>query len=99
MMHRTPASGPGPAKTEVAPAPVLPVIPDHQLVRCVGQGAYGDVWLGKNILGTFRALKVVYRRTFPDERPYEREFGGLKNFEPVSRTHPGLVNILHIGPK
>ena len=97
MTHPTPASVPGPAKTEMVPGSALPVIPDHQLVRRVGQGAYGDVWLGKTVLGTFRALKVVYRRTFPDARPYEREFAGIKNFEPVSRTHPGLVCVLHIG--
>jgi TolB-like protein/Flp pilus assembly protein TadD len=88
---------PSAVKTEVVSFRTPPVIPDHQLVRCVGQGAYGDVWLGKTVLGTFRALKVVYRRTFSDARPYEREFAGMKEFEPVSRTHPGLVSILHIG--
>lgn len=53
--------------------------------------------MAKNIVGTFRAVKVVYRQTFSDERPYEREFEGIKKYEPISRTHPGLMNILHIG--
>src|SRR5262249_5337738 len=26
-----------------------------------------------------------------------REFAGLKRFEPISRSHPGWVNILHVG--
>jgi hypothetical protein len=45
----------------------------------------------------FRAVKVVYRASFDSERPYEREFNGLQKFEPVSRTHPGLMSLLHIG--
>jgi hypothetical protein len=48
-------------------------------------------------VGTYRAVKVVYRKTFEHERPYVREFGGMQKFEPVSRTHEGLVNVLQIG--
>jgi WD40 repeat protein len=40
---------------------------------------------------------VVYRRSFPDERPYEREFRGIQKFEPISRTHDSQVDILHVG--
>src|SRR5258706_8424015 len=79
------------------PSPVPPVVPDHELLRCVGRGSYGEVWLGRNVMGSFRAVKVVYRASFESERPYEREFSGLQKFEPVSRTHPGLVSLLHIG--
>src|SRR5438067_393846 len=74
-----------------------PAIPDHDLLRKIGQGSYGEVWLARNVMGTLRAVKVVYRESFQSERPYEREFSGLKKFEPISRTHPGLVSILHIG--
>src|SRR5439155_17894259 len=28
---------------------------------------------------------------------FEREFAGIEKFEPISRTHPGFVGILHIG--
>ena len=41
--------------------------------------------------------KIIYRRTFKDDRPYEREFSGIKKFEPISRTHPGLMDILQVG--
>ncbi len=74
-----------------------PSIPDHELVRRIGQGAYGEVWLARNILGTHRAVKVVYRRAFSDARPYEREFAGIQRFEPISRSHEGLVDVLQIG--
>ena len=34
----------------------LVCIPDHELIRCVGRGAYGEVWLARHArLGTLRA--------------------------------------------
>ena len=35
------------------------LIPDHQLLRCIGRGSYGEVWLARNTMGTYRAVKVV----------------------------------------
>src|SRR5438445_3925126 len=75
----------------------LPQIPDHELIRNVGGGSYGEVWLAQNALGAFRAVKIVYRKTFESERPYEREFSGIKKFEPISRSHEGFVDILQVG--
>src|SRR5438094_6448856 len=74
-----------------------PSIPDHDLLRRIGEGSYGEVWLARNKLGTLRAVKVVYRRTFEDARPFEREFRGIQKFEPISRSHDGLVDILQVG--
>ena len=71
-------------------------IPDHEMIRCIGSGGYGEVWLARSITGTFRAVKVVDRKTSHDPR-FDREFAGLKKFEPISRAHEGLVNILHVG--
>ncbi len=81
------------------PSSVLtpPIIPDHTLLRCVGKGSYGEVWLARNALGTLRAVKIVYRRAFDSERPYEREFAGIRRFEPLSRSHPSQLNVLHVG--
>jgi tetratricopeptide (TPR) repeat protein len=74
-----------------------PAIPDHDLLRCIGRGSYGEVWLARNIMGTYRAVKIVYRATFDSDRPYEREFKGLQKFEPLSRTHESQVAVLHVG--
>ena len=75
----------------------IPCIPDHHLVRRIGKGAYGEVWLARNVLGTYRGVKIVRRTTFEADRPFDREFEGIQRFEPVSRSHPGFVSILHVG--
>ena len=74
-----------------------PPIPDHVLLRRIGSGAYGDVWLARSTLGTLRAVKIVYRARFEEDHPYEREFKGIVNYEPISRSHEGLVQVLHVG--
>src|SRR5262245_7458129 len=77
-------------------APLI-AIPDHQLVVCVGRGSYGQVWLARNVMGTYRAVKIVERASFQTARPFEREFNGILKFEPLSRAHPGVVDILQVG--
>ena len=74
-----------------------PQVPDHELIRRIGTGGYGEVWLARNALGTLRAVKVVDRRKFGSDRPFHREFEGLRKYEPVSRSHPGLIQLLQIG--
>lgn len=74
-----------------------PDVPDHELLRCIGRGSYGEVWLARNVTGMYRAVKVVSRDRFESERPFEREFKGIQKFEPISRTHESQVDILHVG--
>jgi serine/threonine protein kinase/Tfp pilus assembly protein PilF len=75
----------------------VPKIPDYDLLKRIGGGAYGEVWLARNVLGELRAVKVIYRSRFTDPRPFEREFEGIRRFEPISRSHPSQLAILHVG--
>src|SRR5262245_20452780 len=94
----------GPAAATTAPAckdahrtGLPPTIPDHELIRPIGHGGYGQVWLARNIMGAYRAIKIVYRSDFEHDRPFEREYEGIQKFEPISRTHESQVDILHVG--
>jgi hypothetical protein len=96
----TDESSAGAAAPVPLPAPDLeapPVIPEYAVLRRIGRGAYGDVWLARNVLGELRAVKVIYRRRFADPRPFEREFEGIQRFEPISRSHPSQLAILQVG--
>ena len=84
---------PAPPAAEALPPP----IPNHRMIRCIGRGAYGEVWLARDEIGTHHAVKVIYRRSFSSPAPYEREFRGIQKFTPISRSHPGFVHILHVG--
>src|SRR5205085_9853125 len=66
-------------------------IPDHQLLRCIGRGSYGEVWLARNIMGLYRAIKIVRRQSFDSAWPFERELSGIRRFEPISRSYDGFV--------
>ena len=75
----------------------LPLVPDHELIRIIGRGSSGQVWLARNALGTYRAVKIVHAQGFEHRSPFEREFNGILKFEPVSRLHDGLVDVLQVG--
>src|SRR5207302_8230185 len=92
-----PFSTPSPRSSDFGIPVALPTVPDHELLRCIGRGSYGEVWLARNVMGTYRAVKVVYRTTFDHDRPFEREFEGIQKFEPISRMHESQVDILHVG--
>ena len=80
------------------PSPLpAPAIPDYGVVKRIGGGSYGDVWLVRSLLGSYRAAKVVYRKTFEHDQPFEREFKGIQRFEPISYMHLSQVRILHVG--
>lgn len=61
-----------------------------------GKGAYGKVWLVRDVTGHLQALKEVELSKFDDESPYEREFHGIKSYKPFSNQHPGLLHIDHV---
>ena len=87
----------GTPSQSLRPPPEAPRIPDHDVLRCIGRGSYGEVWMARAVTGVLRAVKVVRRDDFELDRTFEREFEGIRSFEPISRSHPGLIDILHVG--
>ncbi|MDR3566375.1 MAG: serine/threonine-protein kinase [Negativicutes bacterium] len=67
------------------------------MIRQIGAGGGGDVWLARSALGTYRAVKVIFRKSFSWSKPYEDEFHGLLKYEPLSRQHEALVDVLQVG--
>ena len=74
-----------------------PRVPNHELVRVIGRGAYGEIWMARSLTGALRAIKIVDERTFENEKAFQREFEGMSRFEPISRSDSGFVDILHVG--
>jgi hypothetical protein len=95
----------GSRKTEGIPFPEVPIpsargdvtVHNYDLVRCIGKGAFGEVWLARSAIGTYHAAKIIYRGDFTSNNSYAREFKGIEKYMPISSGHPGLVQILHVG--
>ena len=79
----------------------MPDAPDYKLFNPpFGEGAYGKVWLARNAAGQWRALKAVYLANFDQNTdPYEREFNGIKKYQPISDKHPGLLRVEFVSEK
>jgi len=87
---------PVPQKTMVMTFPAdIPDTPDFELFQPpIGQGAFGKVWIMRNAIGQWQALKAIYQSNFGDNtKPLEAEFKGLQRYKPVSEKHPGLLRI------
>lgn len=77
-----------------------PVLPDIDLVRRIGQGGFGAVWLGINrATGGLKAVKVIpLATTGRSVDPAGREMVSLAQLEAqrIGR-HPHLIDIQHVG--
>lgn len=73
------------------------MIPDYELVRLIGRGSYGDVWLARSLTGTYRAIKIVWQDRFADSQPFDREFRGLTEFAAISLVDSRQLALLHVG--
>ncbi len=76
--------------------PVPPAIPDVTLLRRIGTGSYGDVWLARTLTGVYRAVKIVDRARFSDDRPFQRELEGISRFQRSVGDQPRQLALMHV---
>jgi polygalacturonase len=74
-----------------------PADSDFEILRLIGHGAYGEVYLARESRGGYRAVKVIFRESFDHDRPFEREYEGLRRFQVISRSYPDQVQVFHVG--
>ena len=78
----------GPAQQSAATGAEFRVA-DHVLIKCIGRGSYGTVFLARNALGDYRAVKVISRDALEKDQAFERELHGLRKFEPLMWSRAG----------
>ncbi len=74
-----------------------PRVPGYRLLRIIGIGGYGEVWLSQAKTGEYCAIKVVWREDFNHAELYAQERNGTLLYKPVSQGNYGLVPILQVG--
>ena len=74
-------------------------LPGLELVRKIGSGSYGQVWLGRNrVTGQLAAVKVVPVRPLEGPDRAGREAASLIHYEVNRRKqHENLLPIYHVG--
>lgn len=71
--------------------PAPPEIPGYDLIRTIGSGAYGDVWLARDrMLGIHRAVKIIWLASDQDESEEVR----WERRQRAERVRRGLVEYL-----
>jgi serine/threonine protein kinase len=77
----------------------VPHVPDFELIRQIGEGGFGQVWLALNrTTGQPRAVKIISRTRVGNRDPAGREIASLVRMEANRRCrHPNLLTIYHVG--
>ena len=76
-----------------------PQVPDFELIRPIGRGGFGQVWLATNrATGHLRAVKVIALGRTGTSDPARREITSITRLEESVHTHhPNLLEIQHVG--
>ena len=66
-------------------------IPDYEILKKCGHGAYGEVWIARNRAGALVALKTIEK-----SEQIEKELAGLRCYSRIADS-PHLIRLFHIG--
>ena len=66
-------------------------IPDYEILKKCGHGAYGEVWIARNRAGSLVALKTIEK-----SEQIEKELAGLRCYSRIVDS-PHLIRLFHIG--
>jgi len=77
----------------------IPAIPDYELIRPIGEGGFGRVWMATNrITGHLRAVKVIPLRDSARTGAAGREIMSITRLEASMRSQgTNLLHIHHVG--
>ena len=73
-----PAASPGAGAAEETIKGVTPQIPDHEMIRSIGKGAYGEIWLARDIPRKLPRGQDHPPRQFPQRHSLRSRIQGSK---------------------
>lgn len=75
----------------------FPDISNYVLLRLIGSGAYGDVYLARPVSGEPCAIKVVYRDRCKDAEHFQREQRAVQFFTRNTEKLQGMIAVTDLG--
>jgi serine/threonine protein kinase len=73
------------------------MFPDYALLRPCGRGAFGEVWIVRDRVGTYRAMKVLDAGRMAERGIQHREIQALQHYCQNVSDHSNLVRVFHVG--
>ncbi len=70
---------------------------DYHLLRRIGAGSYGDVWLARDAVGKLVAVKIIDRERLALVSGSNREERALGLLRTELPEHPHLIRVHHVG--
>jgi serine/threonine protein kinase len=70
---------------------------DYDLLRRIGAGSYGDVWLARDAVGKAVAIKIIDRERLALVSRANREERALGLLRTELPEHPHLIRVHHVG--